>query len=187
MLKYNGSILKLPSTAIVDYIAPLGYTHFKWELNGRYNQGSGNSGATRTYMEWDELGIGFNGGAVCYGPDYWTLDSYELDGTPWASDIRMPPVLLGGTWGTEESKFDASNFVSLTLYFHTTSGAAILPTSVGLYSANNQNDYQSSTPKYFILYGLDRTTNQYVQLISVDGANVNRTNTTLTTVQIPQQ
>lgn len=158
------------------------YKSFKWVLSGRWNQGSGNSGGTRTYMQWDELGIGFDGGNVSYGPDYWTFDSYTLDGTPFAADIRMPPVLLGGTWGTEESKFDASNFVSLTLYFHTTSGDAILPTSIGLYSANNQNAYQSSTPLHFILSGLNEETNEYEQLIDIGAANVNKGNTQLTTV-----
>lgn len=158
------------------------YKSFKWVLSGRWNQGSGNSGATRTYMQWDELGIGFDNGAVCYGPDYWTFDSYTLDGTPWAPDERMPPVLLGGTWGTESSKFDASNFVSLVVYFHTTSGEAILPTSIGLYSTSNQNDYQSSTPLHFILSGLNEETNEYEQLIDIGAAAVNKGNTALTTV-----
>lgn len=33
MLKYNGSILRLPSTAILDYVAPT-YTRFMWRFDG---------------------------------------------------------------------------------------------------------------------------------------------------------
>lgn len=158
------------------------YKYFKWVLSGRWNQGSGNSGSTATYMEWDELGIGFDNNAVCYGPDYWTFDSYTLDGTPWSPAVRMPQVLLSGNWGTETSKFDASNFVSLVVYFHTTSGEAILPTSIGLYSTSNQNYYQSSTPLHFILSGLNEETNEYEQLIDIGAAEVNKGNTQLTTI-----
>lgn len=158
------------------------YKYFKWVLSGRWNQGSGNSGATATYMEWDELGIGFNNTAVCYGPSYWTFDSYELNGTPWAQDLRMPQVLLGGTWNSESSKFDASNFVQLTVYFHTANNTSILPTSVGLISANNQNDYQSSTPLTFTLYGLNEEINVYEQLISINAANVNKASNATTTI-----
>lgn len=158
------------------------YKSFKWVLSGRWNQGSGNSGATATYMEWDELGIAFDGDTVRYGPDYWTYDSYTLDGTPWSPDTRMPQVLLGGSWGSEASKFDASNFVELTVYFHTADNSAILPTRVGLISANNQNEYQSSTPLDFKLYGLNEDTNEYELLIDVNAANVNKSSTTETLV-----
>lgn len=158
------------------------YKSFKWVLSGRWNQGSGNSGATATYMEWDELGIGFDNSAVRYGPTHWTYDSYTLDGTPWAPYLRMPQVLLGGSWGTETSKFDASNFVELTVYFHTADNSAILPTRVGLISAHNQNEYQSSTPLYFKLYGLNEDSNEYELLIVVNAANVNKTNITETIV-----
>lgn len=158
------------------------YKSFKWVLSGRWNQGSGNTGATATYMQWDELGIGFDGGTVHYGPTYWTYDSYTLDGTPWDSDTRMPPVLLGGSWGTESSKFDASNFVELTVYFHTADNSAILPTRVGLISANNQNSFQSSTPLHFMLYGLNEDANEYELLIDVNAANVNKSNNTETLV-----
>lgn len=158
------------------------YKSFKWVLSGRWNQGSGNSGDTATYMEWDELGIAFNGDTVRYGPDYWTFDSYTLDGTPWEAETRMPQVLLGGSWGTESSKFDASNFVELTVYFHTADNSAILPTRVGLISANNQNTYQSSTPLDFKLYGFNEDTNEYELLIVVNAANVNKTDTTETLV-----
>lgn len=158
------------------------YKSFKWVLSGRWNQGSGNTGATATYMEWDELGIAFDDDTVRYGPTYWTYDSYTLDGTPWSPDTRMPQVLLGGSWGSEASKFDASNFVELTVYFHTADNSAILPTRVGLISANNQNEYQSSTPLDFKLYGLNEDTNEYELLIDVNAANVNKTNTTETLV-----
>lgn len=158
------------------------YKSFKWVLSGRWNQGSGNSGATATYMEWDELGIAFDGDTVRYGPSYWTYDSYTLDGTPWDPATRMPPVLLGGTWGSEASKFDASNFVELTVYFHTADNSAILPTRVGLISANNQNEYQSSTPLDFKLYGLNEDTHEYELLIDVNAANVNKSSTTETLV-----
>lgn len=158
------------------------YKSFKWVLSGRWNQGSGNTGDTATYMEWDELGIAFDGDTVRYGPDYWTFDSYTLDGTPFAAASRMPPVLLGGSWGTETSKFDASNFVELTVYFHTTDNSAILPTRVGLISANNQNDFQSSTPLHFMLYGLNEDTNEYELLIDVNAANVNKSSNTETLV-----
>jgi hypothetical protein len=133
-------------------------------------------------MQWDELGIAFDDDTVRYGPSYWTFDSYTLDGTPWAPAERMPPVLLGGSWGTETSKFDASNFVELTVYFHTADNSVILPTRVGLISANNQNDYQSSTPLHFMLYGLNEDTNEYELLIDVNAANVNKGNTQLTTI-----
>ena len=152
------------------------YKSFKWVLSGRWNQGSGNSGDTATYMQWDELGIGFDGGNVCYGPSYWTYDSYTLDGTPWAADMRMPNALLDGERNTEYSKFDASNFVELTVYFHTADNNAILPTSVGLIAANGQSSYESSTPLHFMLYGLNTQTNEYELLIDVGAANVNRTN-----------
>ena len=158
------------------------YKSFKWVLSGRWNQGSGNSGDTATYMEWDELGIGFDGGTVHYGPTYWTFDSYTLDGTPWSPNTRMPPVLLGGSWGTESSKFDASNFVELTVYFHTADNSAILPTRVGLISANNQNSFQSSTPLHFKLYGLNEDTNEYELLIDVNAANVNKSSNAETLV-----
>lgn len=158
------------------------YKSFKWVLSGRWNQGSGNSGDTATYMEWDELGIAFDDDTVRYGPDYWTFDSYTLDGTPWSPNTRMPPVLLGGSWGTESSKFDASNFVELTVYFHTADNSAILPTRVGLISANNQNEYQSSTPLHFKLYGLNEDTNEYELLIDVNAANVNKSSNTETLV-----
>ena len=158
------------------------YKSFKWVLSGRWNQGSGNSGDTATYMEWDELGIAFDGDTVRYGPDYWTFDSYTLDGTPWSPDTRMPQVLLGGSWGSESSKFDASNFVELTVYFHTADNSAILPTRVGLISANNQNTYQSSTPLDFKLYGLNEDTNEYELLIVVNAANVNKSSNTETLV-----
>lgn len=151
------------------------YKSFKWVLSGRWNQGSGNSGDTATYMEWDELGIAFDGDTMRYGPDYWTFDNYTLDGTPWSPDTRMPPVLLGGSCRTESSKFDASNFVELTVYFHTADNSAILPTRVGLISANNQNEYQSSTPLHFMLYGLNTQTNDYELLIDVGAADVNKT------------
>ena len=151
------------------------YKSFKWVLSGRWNQGSGNSGDTATYMEWDELGIAFDDDTVRYGPDYWTFDSYTLDGTPWSPNTRMPQVLLGGSWGTESSKFDASNFVELTVYFHTADNSAILPTRVGLISANNQNLFQSSTPLHFKLYGLNTQTNDYELLIDVGAADVNKT------------
>lgn len=152
------------------------YKSFKWVLSGRWNQGSGNSGATATYMQWDELGIGFDDGNVCYGPSYWTYDSYTLDGTPWEPNMRMPNALLDGERNTEYSKFDASNFVELTVYFHTTDNNAILPTSVGLIAANGQSRYESSTPLHFMLYGLNTQTNEYELLIDVGAANVNRTN-----------
>lgn len=158
------------------------YKSFKWVLSGRWNQGSGNSGSTATYMEWDELGIAFDGDTVRYGPTYWTYDSYTLDGTPWSPDTRMPQVLLGGSWGSEASKFDASNFVELAVYFHTADNSAILPTRVGLISANNQNEYQSSTPLNFMLYGLNEDTNEYELLIDVNAANVNKSSTTETLV-----
>lgn len=158
------------------------YKSFKWVLSGRWNQGSGNTGDTATYMEWDELGIAFDGDTVCYGPDYWTFDSYTLDGTPWSPNTRMPQVLLGGSCGSEDSKFDASNFVELTVYFHTADNIAILPTRVGLISAHNQNEYQSSTPLYFKLYGLNEDTHEYELLIVVNAENVNKTNTTETLV-----
>ena len=151
------------------------YKSFKWVLSGRWNQGSGNTGATATYMQWDELGIGFDGGNVCYGPSYWAYDSYTLDGTPWAADMRMPNALLNGERNTEYSKFDASNFVELTVYFHTTDNNAILPTSVGLISANGQSTYESSTPLHFKLYGLNTQTNEYELLIDVGAADVNKT------------
>lgn len=158
------------------------YKSFKWVLSGRWNQGSGNTGATRTYMEWDELGIGFDNGDVCYGPDYWTYESYTLDGTPWDPGLRMPDALLDGNRNTESSKFDASNFVELTVYFHTTDNTAILPTSVGLIASNGQSSYESSTPLHFKLYGLNEDTNEYEQLIDVGAANVNKTNNAETVV-----
>ena len=158
------------------------YKSFKWVLSGRWNQGSGNTDATATYMEWDELGIAFGDDTVRYGPTYWTYDSYTLDGTPWEAATRMPLVLLGGSWGTESSKFDASNFVELTVYFHTADNSAILPTRVGLISADNQNEYQSSTPLHFMLYGLNEDTNEYELLIDVNAANVNKSSNTETLV-----
>ena len=158
------------------------YKSFKWVLSGRWNQGSGNSGATATYMQWDELGIGFDNGNVCYGPSYWTYDSYTLDGTPWAPDMRMPDALLDGERNTEYSKFDASSFVELTVYFHTADNNAILPTSVGLIAANGQSSYESSTPLHFMLYGLNEQANEYELLIDVGASDVNRTNNAETIV-----
>lgn len=177
-LQYNGMTLCSQQTR--QFVHK--YKSFKWVLSGRWNQGSGNSGATATYMEWDELGIAFGDDTVRYGPTYWTYDSYELTGNPWSPDTRMPQVLLGGSWDSETSKFDASNFVELSLYFHTTDHSAILPTRVGLISANNQNDYQSSTPLNFKLYGLNEDTNEYELLIEVNAANVNKSNTTETLI-----
>lgn len=180
VLAYNNNLLKFNNYAMDPGEAPIPPAHtyksFKWVLSGRWNQGSGNYGSTATYMEWDELGIGFNDGSVCYGPSYWTYDSYTLNGTPWAPAERMPDALLDGNRNTEYSKFDASNFVELTVYFHTTNNAYIIPTSVGLISASNQNSYQSSTPLHFMLYGLNESTNEYELLIDVGAADVAKTN-----------
>lgn len=186
VLSYNNSLLKFNNYAMDPGEAPIPPVHtyksFKWVLSGRWNQGSGNYGSTATYMEWDELGIGFNDGSVCYGPSYWTYDSYTLNGTPWAPAERMPEALLDGIRNTEYSKFDASNFVELTVYFHTTNNSYIIPTSVGLISASNQNYYQSSTPLHFMLYGLNEATNEYELLIDVGAADVAKTNNAETVI-----
>lgn len=184
-LTVNGKQLTIDRVEIIGYEESVaGYKSFKWVLSGRWNKGSGNTGITRTYMEWDELGIGVNNGSVSYGPDYWTYDSYTLDGTPWDADRRMPSALLDGMRNTEDSKFDASNFVELTVYFHTTDNAFIVPASVGLIAANNQNAYQSSTPLHFMLYGFNEQTNEYELIVDVNAAQVAKTNNAETIINI---
>lgn len=184
-LTVNGKQLTINNVEILGYEESVaGYKSFKWVLQGRWNQGSGNRGATRTYMEWDELGIGIDNGEVHYGPVYWTYDSYTLEGTIWDQDRRMPDALLDGNRNTEESKFDASNFVELTVYFHTTNNTFIVPTSVGLIAANNQTSYQSSTPLHFMLYGLNEHTNAYELIIDVNAAQVAKTNNAETIINI---
>lgn len=160
---------------------------FKWILKGRWNQGTGNDGDTRTYQQWDELGISYVGSdGVKYGPTYWTVDSFSSSGTPWAGDIRGPADLFDGEWGSETSKCDYYNINDTDGYveiiIHTTSGQAIIPNGVGLISANYQANYASSTPGHFILYGLNESTNEYVQLIDVGAASVNKGSTQTTTV-----
>lgn len=158
---------------------------FKWLLKGRWNQGTGNSGNTRTYLEWDELGISYVGsGGVKYGPTYWTVDSYSSSGSLFSS--RPASEMFDGEWGTEGSKSDYKNINDTDGYveiiIHTTSGEAIVPNGVGLISCNNQSSYASSTPAHFILYGLNESTNEYVELIDVGAASVNKGNTQTTTV-----
>lgn len=162
------------------------FKRFKWVLKGRWNQGTGNSGNTRTYQQWDELGISYVGSdGVKYGPTYWTVDSFSSSGTPWSS-IRGPADLFDGEWGSESSKCDYSGINDTDGYveiiIHTTSGEAIIPNGVGLISANLQSSFQSSTPGHFILYGLNESTNEYIQLIDVPAASVNKGNTQTTTV-----
>lgn len=159
---------------------------FKWVLKGRWNQGTGNYGDTRTYQQWDELGISYEGSdGVKYGPRYWTVDSFSSSGTPWNNN-RGPADLFDGEWGSESSKCDYSGINDTNGYveiiIHTTSGEAIIPNGVGLISTNTQSSYASSTPGHFILYGLNESTNEYVQLIDVPAANVNKGNTQTTTV-----
>ena len=158
---------------------------FKWLLKGRWNQGSGNSGNTRTYLEWDELGISYVGsGGVKYGPTYWTVDSYSSSGSLFSS--RPASEMFDGEWGTEGSKSDYKNINDTDGYveiiIHTTSGEAIVPNGVGLISCNNQSSYASSTPAHFILYGLNESTNEYVKLIDVPASSVNKGNTQTTTI-----
>lgn len=158
---------------------------FKWVLKGRWNQGTGNHGDTRTYLEWDELGISYVGSnGVKYGPTYWTVDSYSTSGSLWVD--RPASEMFDGEWGSETSKSDYKDINDTDGYveiiIHTTSGDAIIPNGVGLISSNNQSIYASSTPAHFILYGLDESTNEYVQLIDVSAANVNKGNTQTTTV-----
>jgi hypothetical protein len=158
---------------------------FKWVLKGRWNQGTGNSGSTRTYLQWDELGISYVGSdGVKYGPTYWTVDSYSSSGSLWSG--RPASEMFDGEWGSETSKSDYKNINDTDGYveiiIHTTSGEAIVPNGVGLISCSNQSSYESSTPGHFILYGLDESTNEYVQLIDVPAANVNKGKTKTTTV-----
>ncbi len=158
---------------------------FKWLLKGRWNQGTGNSGTTRTYQQWDELGISYVGSdGVKYGPTYWTVDSYSSSGSLWSS--RPASEMFDGEWGSETSKSDYKDINDTDGYveiiIHTTSGEAIIPNGVGLISCSNQSSYASATPAHFILYGLDESTNEYVQLIDVGAANVNKGNTQTTTV-----
>lgn len=158
---------------------------FKWVLKGRWNQGTGNSGSTRTYLQWDELGISYVGsGGVKYGPTYWTVDSYSSSGSLWGS--RPASEMFDGEWGSETSKSDYKDINDTDGYveiiIHTTSGHAIIPNGIGLISCSNQSSYASSTPAHFILYGLDESTNEYIQLIDVPAANVNKGNTQTTTV-----
>lgn len=159
---------------------------FKWVLKGRWNQGTGNSGDTRTYQQWDELGISYEGSdGVKYGPTYWTVDSFSSSGTPWTGS-RGPADLFDGEWGSETSKCDYKNINDTDGYveiiIHTTSGEAIIPNGVGLISGNWQSSYQSSTPAHFILYGLDESTNEYVKIIDVGAASVNKGNVQTTTI-----
>ena len=158
---------------------------FKWLLKGRWNQGTGNSGDTRTYLEWDELGISYEGSnGVKYGPSYWTVDSYSSSGTLWSA--RPASEMFDGAWGSESSKSDYKNIDDTNGYveiiIHTTSGQAIVPNGVGLISCNNQSSYASATPAHFILYGLDESTNEYVQLIDVGASSVNKGNIQTTIV-----
>lgn len=160
---------------------------FKWILKGRWNNGSGNTGPTRTYQQWDELGISYVGSdGVKYGPAYWTVDSFSSSGIPWAGEIRGPANLFDGEWGNEYSKCDFSEIDDTNGYveiiIHTTSGEAIIPNGVGLISSNYQHFFESSTPAHFILYGLDESTNEYVQLIDVGAESVNKGETQTTTV-----
>lgn len=160
------------------------FSHFKWVLSGLTSPMS----YPYHYMEWDELGISYIGSnGVMYGPTYWTFDSYVLDGTPFAPDTRMPEVLFDGERNSETSKFDATDFVSLELYIHTTSGEGISPNGVGLISSNNQGNYQGATPLNFILYGLDEDTNEYVELVNINSSSVNRNTNALTEVQFEPQ
>lgn len=163
----------------------LPFKTFKWLLKGRWNQGTGNWGSTRTYLEWDELGISYVGSdGVKYGPTYWTVDSYSSSGSLWGS--RPASEMFDGEWGSETSKSDYKDINDTDGYveiiIHTTSGEAIVPNGVGLISCNNQSSYASSTPGHFILYGLDERTNEYIQLIDVPAASVNKGNTQTTTV-----
>lgn len=184
-LTVNGKQLTIDGVEILGYDEQVaGFKSFKWVLQGRWNHGTGNYGNTSTYMEWDELGIGFDNGNVCYGPSYWTYDSYTLNGTPWAPNTRMPNALLDGKRNTEYSKFDASNFVELTVYFHTADNNAILPTSVGLIAANGQSSYESSTPLHFMLYGFNEQTNEYELIVDVNAAQVAKTDNAETIINI---
>ena len=159
---------------------------FKWVLKGRWNQGTGNSGGTRTYLQWDELGISYVGSdGVKYGPTYWTVDSFSSSGTPWV-DYRGPADLFDGEWGSESSKCDYSGINDTDGYveiiIHTTSGNAIIPNGVGLISGNNQSSYTSATPAHFILYGLEESTNEYVQIVDIPASDVNKSNNSTTVV-----
>lgn len=163
-----------------------GYTRFKLKLTGYAGRESQNPAR---YVQWDEVGIGYDNNPPVYGPANWTIISYTLyDATDYEGRDSLR-FLMDGYWndsGGYNSKFDARyNSGCLDTWygeiiFDSVHGP-IIPTSMGFYAPLNIQNHPQ-TPGKFELSG--QMNNNWVVLGSVFGSQLTLTNNAQTVVNI---
>lgn len=140
------------------------------------------------YIQWDEVGVGWNGLGPFYGPDYWSIESYGLhDATDWGDRTGTIRYLFDGYWGDAggyNSKFDATynEGCENTWYgevIFTSLNGPIEPDSMGFYAPLNIQSHPQ-VPGLFELYGWDGAA--WVLITSVNGNQLTLINNECTVI-----
>ena len=187
-LSYQGHSLTYPElTGYAGYTESFsGYTRFKLKLTGYAGREYQNPAR---YVQWDEVGIGYDNNSPVYGPANWTIVSYTLhDATDFGGRDSLP-LLMDGYWGDAggyNSKFDATYDPGCLdtwygeIIFDSVNGP-IIPTSMGFYAPMNIQRHPQ-TPGKFELYG--QANGDWVLLATVNGSQLTLVDHALTVINI---
>ena len=77
MLRINGSLIKTGNSLLtISGTTPVpGYSRFMLKISGFYTPQMWQN--PQRYIQWDEVGVGWNGLGPFYGPDYWSIESFS--------------------------------------------------------------------------------------------------------------
>lgn len=179
-LTVNEKQLTIDGVEILGYDDQIvGYSAFKLLMRG---VGPHTSNYPNNYVEFSEVGMSWQDNVERIGPQYFTVDSTALSGTPWGNG-NPDKLFDGSTGGGAYDKFDAHNFTAAEVQFHTNN--LITPSSYSFWSCDNQwsnNAIDYAAPNTFTFYGKNENTQQYEELITVSASQLDLHNSTKTTI-----